>query len=74
MMQWPLSTETLASLEKAKLREPPNYPLYWRMRSKLSSYCWGSLCGITVSRKDQDQLPGGNLICLDSSPLKPYPP
>lgn len=37
---------------------------------ELSHFFWASLCYITVSRKDPDQLLGGHLVSSDSSPLK----
>lgn len=74
MVQWPLSTETLTSLDKAKLHEPPNYPLYQRMRSEPSHPISEVACAVSLFLEKTKINYLGNLICLDSSPIKTYPP
>lgn len=74
MVQWPLSTETLTSLDKAKLQEPPNYSLYQRMSSKPSHPISGAACAVSLFPKKIKIIYLGNLICLDFPPLKTYPP
>lgn len=58
---FPLTRQSYTSLQTI---------LCTRGQGAVSFYFWGSLCYITVSRKDSDWLPGNNLICLDSLPLK----